>query len=160
MQWLLSNKTLAAILRQHAQGFVLSQSMTPNGTQEWYALLHKPWFAPPAWVFAPVWSVLYILIAVSFGYVFLKVIRRQWPAKVALPFGINLVANLLYTPLQFGLHSNVLALVDILIILLTIPWMMYAVWQRVRWVSSMQVPYFLWVAFATVLQVCITWLNL
>jgi tryptophan-rich sensory protein len=133
--------------------------MTPDQTPEWYAMLAKPWFAPPAEVFGPVWSVLYVLIAVSFGYVFWQAIRGRWPWPVALLFLINLAANLAYTPLQFGLRSNELALVDILVVLITIPLMMRAAWPRARWVAWLQVPYLLWVAFATVLQVSITWLN-
>ena len=133
--------------------------MTPSGTQEWYALLEKPWFAPPAWIFGPVWSVLYVLIIVSFGFVFLHVWRGRWPRIVAVPFAINLVANLLFTPIQFGLRSNILALGDILIVLCTILWMMRTTWQRARWVSYIQFPYLLWVAFATVLQMSITWMN-
>lgn len=133
--------------------------MSPESTQEWYALLEKPWFAPPAWVFGPVWSVLYVLIIISFGCVFLHVIRKRWPAKVAVPFAINLVANLLYTPLQFGLRNTALALLDIFVVLVTIAWMVQAVWPRARWIAWMQLPYALWVTFACVLQVSIAWLN-
>ena len=134
--------------------------MTPENTQEWYALLEKPWFAPPAWVFGPVWSVLYVLILISFGFVFLQVIRKRWPAQIAVPFAINLIANLLFTPLQFGLRNNALALLDILIVLATIAWMVHAVWPRARWIAWMQLPYALWVTFACLLQASITWLNL
>ncbi len=134
--------------------------MTQGSTQEWYALLEKPWFAPPAGVFGPVWSVLYVLIIISFGFVFLNVIRKCWPAKIAVPFALNLVANLLYTPLQFGLRNNVLALFDIIIVLATVVWMVRAVWTRARWIAWMQLPYALWVSFACVLQISITWLNL
>lgn len=133
--------------------------MTPDSTQAWYALLEKPWFAPPAWVFGPVWSMLYVLIIISFGFVFLNVIRKRWPAKITLPFALNLAANLLYTPLQFGLRNNVLALLDILIILASIVWMVRAVWPRARWVAWMQLPYALWVTFACILQISITVLN-
>lgn len=133
--------------------------MTPLGTQEWYALLQKPWFAPPAWIFGPVWSVLYALIIISFGFVFLQVLRGRWPLIVALPFAVNLVANLLFTPIQFGLRNNALALVDILIVLCTILSMMRATWQRARWVSCIQFPYLLWVTFATALQMSVTWMN-
>ena len=134
--------------------------MTPDQTTEWYAQLAKPWFAPPTEVFGPVWSVLYVLIAVSFGFVLIQALRGRWPWRATVPFAVNLAANLLFTPLQFGLRSNVLALVDILVVLVTIPLLMKAAWPRARWVAWLQLPYLLWVAFATVLQVSITWLNL
>ena len=134
--------------------------MTPEGTVAWYSALEKPWFAPPAWIFGPVWSVLYVLIAVSFGFVLFQVLTSRWPKKIALPFVVNFIANLAFTPLQFGLRSNGLALIDILIVLGTIFWMMYTVWRRARWVAWCQIPYVLWVGFATVLQASITLRNL
>jgi benzodiazapine receptor len=125
----------------------------------WYAQLIKPFFAPPASVFAPVWTVLYIIIAVSFGYVLLQTLKRRFPFSVLLPFILNLAFNLAYTPLQFGLKNNALASIDILLVLGTLVWALAAVWPRARWVALVNVPYLLWVAFATVLQLSITWLN-
>ncbi|MFH1670596.1 MAG: TspO/MBR family protein [Patescibacteria group bacterium] len=133
--------------------------MTPEGTADWYSLLKKPPFAPPAWIFGPVWSVLYIIILISFGYVFLNVFNHKWPAKIAIPFIINFAANIGFTPIQFGLRNNFLALIDIFIVLATILWMMRAVWPLAPWVGWAQVPYVIWVSFATVLQISITWLN-
>jgi len=127
--------------------------------QDWYAQLLKPPFAPPPWLFGPVWSVLYLIILFSFGYVFFKVLGKEWPYAVALPFVINLVANLSFTYFQFGLRNNWLALVDILVVLFTIVWMMRTTWLLAPWVSYLQIPYLLWVGFATVLQASITWLN-
>ena len=125
----------------------------------WYEALAKPFFAPPSWVFGPVWSVLYFFIAISFGYVFVKVLKREWPMRVVLPFFINLCANAAFTPLQFGLKNNVLATVDIFIVLGTIMWMIHVTWHRSKFVAYAQVPYLFWVMFATVLQVSITYLN-
>lgn len=127
----------------------------------WYAALAKPEWAPPAWVFGPVWTVLYVGIAVSFGAVFYRVVTRRLPARVAVPFVLNLAANLAFSPIQFGLRSNVLAAADILLVLATLVWAIAAVWPyaRMRWVAYAQCPYLLWVAFATVLQLTITWLN-
>ena len=125
----------------------------------WYAQLVKPFFAPPASVFGPVWSVLYVVIAISFGFVLLQFLKRRWPASVLLPFMLNLVFNAAYTPIQFGLRNNWLASLDILLVLGTLIWALSAVWSRARWVALVNIPYLLWVAFATVLQLSITWLN-
>lgn len=125
----------------------------------WYAQLAKPFFAPPAAVFGPVWTVLYVLIAISFGYVLLQCLKQRVPFRVLLPFVLNLVFNLAYTPLQFGLKNNLLASVDILLVLGTLVWALVAIWPRVRWVAYVNIPYLLWVTFATVLQLSITWLN-
>ena len=85
--------------------------------------------------------------------------RGRLPMLVALPFAINLVANLMFTPIQFGMRNLQLAAVDILVVWGTIVWMMLAVWPRYRWVAAAQVPYFVWVSIATVLQLSITWMN-
>jgi tryptophan-rich sensory protein len=119
----------------------------------------QPSWAPPAWLFGPVWSVLYLLIAISFGYVFYKVFQGELPKLVALPFVINLVANFSFTPIQFGLNNLPLASVVIVVVLLTILWSMWAVWPFYKWVALIQIPYLLWVSFATVLQFTITYLN-
>ena len=124
-----------------------------------YAEYIQPWFAPPSWIFGPVWSVLYVIIAVSFGYVFLKVIQGEMPRLVAVPFVINLIANISFTPVQFGLNNLPLASLIILVVLGTIIWSMIAVWPHSRLVAYAQIPYLLWVSFATVLQLTITYLN-
>ena len=110
-------------------------------------------------MFGPVWAVLYVVIAISFGYVLLQYLKRRLPGAVLLPFVLNLMANLAYTPIQFGLKNNALASVDILLVLGSLIWALAVIWYRVRWVSLVNIPYLLWVAFATVLQLNITWLN-
>lgn len=130
-----------------------------NNSAAWYAKLNQPFFSPPSWVFGPAWSALYVIIAVSFGYVLYLAFKERLPWAVFLPFGLNLLFNLAFSPLQFGLKNNLLAAVDILLILGTLLWAMWAIWLRVPWVVYVNVPYLLWVAFATVLQLSITWLN-
>lgn len=119
----------------------------------------QPSWAPPASVFGPVWSVLYLLIAISFGFVFYKVFQGDLPKAIALPFVINLIANFSFTPVQFGLNNLPLASVVIVVVLVTIVWSMVAIWPFYKWVALMQIPYLLWVCFATVLQFTITFLN-
>lgn len=126
---------------------------------EWYQTLLRPEWAPPAWVFGPVWTFLYAVIAVSFGYVFYQVWRGRWPWWVALPFGLNLLCNAAFTPLQFGWQINWLALIDVVLVVVTLIWAMAIVWPRARWVVWVNVPYLVWGSFATVLQASITWLN-
>ena len=133
--------------------------MDSNSSAAWYAQLAKPFFAPPASVFGPVWTVLYVVIAISFGYVLLQYLKRRLPLAVLLPFVVNLLANLAYTPIQFGLKNNALASVDIVLVLGSLVWAMVVIWQRARWVALVNLPYLLWVMFATVLQLSITWLN-
>lgn len=130
-----------------------------NNTYNWYSQLIRPTWAPPSWIFGPVWTVLYIMIAISFGKVFLMVAQKQLPFAVAIPFILNLIFNFAFTPLQFGLKNNLLAAIDILLVLLTLLWAIYAIFPHVKWIAYMQVPYLLWVSFATILQLSITYLN-
>ena len=133
--------------------------MEPSSAQQWYAALQKPFFAPPAALFGPVWTVLYVVIAISFGYVLVQCLRRRLPWAVFLPFALNLLFNAAYTPIQFGLRNNLLASLDIVLVLATLVWALAAIWHRVRWVALVNLPYLLCVSFATLLQLSITWLN-
>lgn len=128
-------------------------------TYEWYQQLVRPSWAPAASVFGPVWSVLYAIIAISFGYVFIQYFQKRLPGKVALPFVLNLVFNFAFTPIQFGLHNNLLAAVDIVLVIITLLWAMKVIYPRARWVAWAQIPYLLWGLFATALQFSITYLN-
>jgi tryptophan-rich sensory protein len=130
-----------------------------NNTYNWYSQLIKPTWSPPAWLFGPVWSFLYILIAISYGMVFWLALQKKITWLIVLPFALNLIFNFAFTPLQFGLRNNYLAAVDILLVLATLIWAMIAIYPHVRWIAYLQVPYLLWVCFATVLQLTVTYLN-
>jgi benzodiazapine receptor len=125
----------------------------------WYQALEKPNWAPPSWLFGPVWSVLYVIIAITYGYVFYQVATGKLPKIVALPFILNLFFNFIFTPIQFGLKNNVLASLDILLVLGTLVWALVVIYPHVRWIALLNIPYLLWVCFATVLQITITTLN-
>lgn len=125
----------------------------------WYQTLIKPFWAPPAWVFGPAWTFLYALIAVTFGFVFYKTFKKELSFSIALPFLLNLVFNFAFTPIQFGLQNNLLASIDIVLVLVTLAWAMAVIYRRIRWAFWLNVPYFLWVCFATILQFTITYLN-
>jgi len=128
-------------------------------TYNWYQLLIRPSWAPPSWIFGPVWTVLYTIIIITFGIVFYRTATGKLPWLIALPFILNLVFNIIFTPLQFGLRNNLLAAIDIVLVLITIIWSFFAIWPQARWVIYFNIPYLLWVSFATVLQIMITWLN-
>ncbi|NCA94297.1 MAG: tryptophan-rich sensory protein [Sphingobacteriia bacterium] len=125
----------------------------------WYQTLVKPSWSPPGWLFGPVWTVLYVLIAISFGTVFYRAFVGKLSWWVALPFALNLFFNFAFTPLQFGLKNNLLASLDILLVLGTLIWAMMSIYPQMRWVTWINMPYLLWVSFATILQLTITVMN-
>ena len=124
-----------------------------------YRELIKPTWAPPSWVFGPVWTFLYIIIAISFGYVFYKYLKGEVSFMFALPFILNLIFNFAFTPIQFGLKNNLLAAADITLVLTTLIWALIVIWPYMKWIAIANTPYLLWVCFATILQFTITYLN-
>jgi translocator protein len=130
--------------------------------QSWYSELIKPQWAPPSWIFGPVWSVLYAIIAITYGTVFYYIAKGVLPVNIAVPFVLNLIFNAAFTPLQFGLRSNVLASIDIVLVLITLIWMFWVLWPHAgfRWIIYANIPYLIWVSFATILQFSITKLNI
>ena len=125
----------------------------------WYNGLAKPTWTPAPSTIGLIWRVLYPIILVSFLFVFVQAVRKRVGWRVASPFAINLVANLAFTPIQFGLRSLSLASADILIVWGTILWMIAAVRRRYRWVAVAQIPYLIWVSFAAALNFSIWRLN-
>ncbi len=126
---------------------------------DWYNALLKPSWTPSPATIGLIWRLLYPVILFSLVFVIVQVIRKKLPWPVLLPFGLNLIANLLFTPIQFGLRHLPLASLDILIVWATILWMMAAVHRPYPWLAAAQIPYLLWVSTATVLQLAITWMN-
>jgi tryptophan-rich sensory protein len=119
---------------------------------EWYNSLAKPSWTPAPSTISLIWMILYPIILVSFGFVFVQAFRGKVPWRIAVPFAVNLVANLLFMPIFSGLRNVPLAAVDIVIVWATIIWMLLSVWPVYRWVAVAQVPYFVWVSIATVIQ--------
>ncbi|MBP6866576.1 MAG: tryptophan-rich sensory protein [Candidatus Pacebacteria bacterium] len=130
-----------------------------NDSYNWYSTLIRPTWSPPSWLFGPVWTVLYAIIAYTFGSVFWKFYKGELPFIVVLPFILNLIFNFSFTYFQFGLKNNLLASIDILLVLGTLIWALVAIYPHMKWVVYMNIPYLLWVSFATVLQLTITYLN-
>jgi len=130
-----------------------------NNAYNWYSTLLKPTWAPPSWLFGPVWAILYAIIAVTFATVFYKVYTKEIPAMVALPFALNLIFNFSFTYFQFGLKNNLLASIDIVLVLITLIWALVAIYPYIKWIAYANIPYVIWVCIATVLQLTITWMN-
>jgi tryptophan-rich sensory protein len=126
---------------------------------DWYNSLAKPSWTPAPSTISLIWTILYPIILVSFGFVFVQALRRKVRWLLALPFAVNLVANLLFMPIFAGLRNVPLAAADILIVWATILWCVIAVWPVYKWVAVAQVPYFVWVSIATILQLSITAMN-
>ena len=126
---------------------------------QWYKQLKKPSWSPPGKIFGPVWTVLYIGIIITFGTAGYMFIKGEISWLIILPFILNIVFNIAFTPLQFKLRNNLLALLDIVFILATLVWALIAIYPSAYWITIVNIPYLLWVSFATILQSCITWLN-
>ena len=126
---------------------------------EWYNALAKPSWTPDPSFIGLMWQIIYPIILVTFGFVFVQAARKKIPRSIAVPFAINLIANVIFTPIQFGLRNLTLASLDILVVWGTILWMVVAIWRHYRWVALAQAPYLAWVSTATVLQLSINWMN-
>lgn len=133
-------------------------AITAGSVDTWYPTLVKPAFNPPDWVFAPVWTTLYICMAVAAW--------RVWrtPASTArrnalLLFAVQLVLNLAWSALFFGLHRVGAALLEVIVLLLAIAATGLVFRRLDRLAGLLFVPYVLWVAYASVLNFSIWWLN-
>jgi tryptophan-rich sensory protein len=133
-------------------GLVLGFLTTPG---EWYAGLAKPSFNPPAWLFGPVWTVLYVLIAIA-GWRVWQRDRTGWPMKL---WWAQLALNFLWTPVFFAAHQIGPALVVILLMLAAILAFIVTAWRLDRVAAWLFVPYAAWVAFASLLNGSIWMLN-
>ncbi|CUH67923.1 TspO/MBR family protein [Thalassovita gelatinovora] len=122
---------------------------------EWYAQLVKPSFNPPGWVFGPVWSVLYILIAIA-GWRSWRSGRGEWQMKL---WWLQLGLNFLWSPTFFAAQQTGLAVVVILLLLATVLGFIATAWQRDRLSAWLFIPYAAWVGFASVLNASIAILN-
>lgn len=122
---------------------------------DWYAQLAKPRFNPPNWLFAPVWTAIYLLIAIA-GWRTWQRNRASWPMKL---WWIQLILNFIWSPIFFAAQRIDLALFVILFLLLTILGFIVATWRSDRLASWLFVPCAVWVSFASLLNASILILN-
>lgn len=136
----------------------LSGYITVEGVREWYSTLIKPSFNPPNRLFGPVWTVLYILMGISLFRIS-DLIKSKERNQALIVFGIQLVLNFLWSILFFKFHLVGLALVDIILLWISI-FIMILQFRKLDAVSSfLQIPYLLWVSFASILNISILYLN-
>jgi tryptophan-rich sensory protein len=105
---------------------------------------------------------LYTIIAVSFSAVFYSAYKKQIPRVVALPFALNIIFNFAFPYVQFDLANNFLASIDILLVVATLIWALFAVWRKapeLKWVVYVNIPYLVWGVYASSVQLGITYLN-
>ena len=152
-------KILLFVVTCIAVGY-LSGTATRSSVMTWFPTLVKPIFNPPAWVFAPVWSMLYIMMGIAAGLVWNRIdFEKEAVKRALLFFVIQLVLNALWSVLFFGLKNPLLALIEIVLLWLMI-YETYLKFIKIDKIAGyLFIPYLLWVCFATVLNASIWWLN-
>jgi tryptophan-rich sensory protein len=137
---------------------VLGSIFTSSNIESWYKGLNKPVFTPPNWLFAPAWTILFILMGISLYFVYISDISNDRKLFLIF-FFIQLFLNFFWNVLFFGLHNPLLGLIEILILIVTVGITIYFAF-RVNNVSGyFLIPYILWLLFATALNIGILVLN-
>jgi len=134
--------------------------VTRPSVETWYPTIIKPSFNPPNWVFMPVWTILYIFMAVAAGLVWDKIKEQNEEVKKALGFFlIQLTLNAIWSYIFFGLKNPMLAFVEIALLWLMI-YETYFKFDKINKIAGyLLIPYMAWVAFAGILNASIWWLN-
>jgi tryptophan-rich sensory protein len=138
----------------YAAAFIGSQFTTPATQSDWYAQLYRPPWSPPNWVFGPVWTLLYTLMAIAAWLVWRK--RAVHGASIPLLlFGVQLALNVLWSVIFFGLRLPALAAGEIVLLWLAILATLIAFWRVTPVAGWLLVPYLLWVTYAMTLNFAI-----
>ncbi|GAB11512.1 putative TspO/MBR family protein [Gordonia araii NBRC 100433] len=124
---------------------------------EEYQRLDQPSWAPPSWVFGPVWTALYVLMAVAAWLVWRA--QPSWRNPAIVLYGVQLLLNLAWSPLFFGLEWRGLALVDIIVLDLAVAATIVLFWRANRLAATLLIPYLAWILFATALNYSVWMLN-
>lgn len=152
------DKLILLITLPLAIGFVGSLFTTPS-INGWYAALNKPFFNPPNWIFAPVWTLLYFLMGLSSFLVFHKHTLGTHTHKFFRLYFLQLVLNLLWSIIFFTLHLPLLALLEIVLLWLLIYYLIRLSYRLLPLSAYLLAPYLAWVTFATLLNFAIVLLN-
>lgn len=139
-------------------GFIGSLFTTPS-ISTWYATLIKPTLNPPAWIFGPVWTALFILMGIAAFLVWRQGLKQQKVRAALCVYGFQLVLNVFWSILFFGLQRPDLAFIEIIALWLAIAWTISSFYKVSRAGAYLLVPYILWVSFAIYLNYTIWQLN-
>ncbi len=139
-------------------GFIGSIFTGPS-IPTWYATLIKPSFNPPDWIFAPVWTTLFVLMGISLYLVWNKGLQDKKVKTHLLIFGLQLALNVLWSFLFFGLHSPFYAFLEIIILWAAIVLTILNFSKVSRTAGLLLIPYICWVSFAAILNFSIWRLN-
>lgn len=151
-------KLSVSLLGPFFAGWIGSLATMP-AIPTWYDALEKPFFNPPNWVFAPVWTTLYLLMGIALYLVWTRDTSKRAKKKGLLFFWIQLVCNLLWSLVFFGLKSTGAGVIVISILLFYI-WLTMKNFKEISRISFLlMIPYILWVSFATILTISIYLLN-
>lgn len=131
---------------------------TAPAIEGWYAGLNKPWFQPPSWIFGPVWTLLYILMAVAAWLIWKEGGVKKNTAPLIF-FGLQLFFNACWSPLFFGLKTPGYAFADITALWMSIIVTSVLFMRKSRIAGLLMLPYLLWVSFAAVLNFAIWRMN-
>ena len=132
--------------------------VTGSSVNDWYPALRKPSWNPPAWIFGPVWTILYLMMAIAAWLIWRRRGFRGGAAALKL-FALQLLLNAAWSPLFFGLHSPSAAFLDIVLLWAAILATLVSLWRIAPIAGVMLVPYWLWVSFAAALNFVIWRLN-
>jgi tryptophan-rich sensory protein len=135
----------------------LSGYFTASNIATWYVTLNKPFFNPPNYLFGPVWTVLYLMMGISLGMIINA--KHSNKNKSLIIFSIQLVLNFFWSVIFFSLQSPGWAAIEIIAMWLSIIYMIRSFYKINKWAGWLQIPYLLWVTFASVLNISIYVLN-
>ncbi|MCX6801096.1 MAG: tryptophan-rich sensory protein [Candidatus Diapherotrites archaeon] len=125
----------------------------------WYSSINKPFFNPPNWIFGPVWTALFLLMGISLYLVLEKGLQKKEVKKAASIFGVQLLMNILWSVLFFGLMSPFLAFIEIIFLWLAIAFTIKSFYPTSKKAAWLLVPYICWVSFALILNFAVWMLN-
>lgn len=138
----------------------LSGFATQSSVKTWFLTIEKPFFNPPSWLFAPVWTLLYIMMGIAFGLIWSSDFKDKKTVKSAMIiFGIQLALNALWSILFFGFCNPLLAFIEIILLWLFILETIKVFKPIDGLASKLLYPYLAWVSFAAILNGSIWWLN-